>query len=92
MGSRLISYYPIVFRICEQMIMGNILDAISLRSCNPKVVGHMNPVDYFQLMYEDELEAHRPIEVKFEVKERDSDGNPQEQQTSKQVVRSETTI
>ena len=90
MGSRLISYYPIVFRICEQMIMGNILDAISLRSCNPMVVGHMNPVDYF--MYEDELEAHRPIEVKFEVKERDSDGNPQEQQTSKQVVRSETTI
>ena len=58
-GSRLISYYPIVFRICEQMIMGNILDAISLRSCNPMVVGHMNPVDYFQLMYEDKLQAGR---------------------------------
>ena len=57
--SRLISYYPIVFRICEQIIMGNILDAISLRSCNPMVVGHMNPVDYFQLMYEDKLQAGR---------------------------------
>jgi len=59
MGSRLISYYPIVFHICEQMIMGNILDALSVRACNPTAVGHMNPVDYFQLMYEDELEAGR---------------------------------
>ena len=59
MGSCLILYYPIVFRICEQMIMGNILDAISLRSCNPMAVGHMNPLDYFQLMFEDKLEAGR---------------------------------
>ncbi len=60
-GSRLISYYPIVFRICEQMIMGDLLDQLSVREVNPMAVGHMNPTDYFQQMAEDEANVERDV-------------------------------
>ena len=61
-GSRLISYFPIVTRICEQMILGDLLDKLSVREVNPMAVGHMNPVDYFSLMADEQIQAGRPVE------------------------------
>lgn len=64
-GSRLISYFPVIFRIIEQMIMGTLLDELCHRGNNPLAVGKMNPVDYFQLMAEEELEAGREVNTDF---------------------------
>lgn len=61
-GSRLISYYDVPVRIVEQMVFGELMDHLSRRENMPTVVGHMNPMDYFQLMAQEELDAGRCVE------------------------------
>lgn len=64
-GSRLISYFPIVTRIIEQMVLGDVLDKLSVREVNPMAVGHLNPADYFELMAREEAEACRNVETEY---------------------------
>ncbi len=60
-GSRLISYYDAPVRICEQILLARLLDWLLLRENLPTAVGHMNPIDYFQNMAEEELEGGRGV-------------------------------
>ena len=62
-GSRLISYYDIPVRIAEQMIFGDIMDQLCRRDILLTSVGHMNPLDYFELISQEECEAGRGVET-----------------------------
>ena len=55
-GSRQIAYYDIEVRIVEQMYFGMVCDQVSRRDVNPASVGHINPVDYFEMMYQEMVE------------------------------------
>ena len=61
-GSRLISFYDISMRIAEQMIFGDLMDQLSNRRNLLTSVGHMNPIDYFELINQEECDAGRGVE------------------------------
>nr|DAZ87938.1 TPA_asm: hypothetical protein [Fluviflavili virus] len=62
-SSRLISFFPLKFRVLEQVVLGRFVDEAVRRDVVPESVGHVIPTSYFQKMF-DELQVSNIDEPK----------------------------